>query len=131
MAVATAQRAVHGAERQRTEIEEYQRRTLARAGEASQSDIDADQVRRLYQFERHLAQLAVDKDAAIIDFAKTVDARRLELEEAMKQRRIVERLMENAQETLEEELRKHEYAANDEVATMRAGAALVQERRGQ
>lgn len=128
MALATAWRAVRDAERLRAEIEAHQRRVLAIDGEASQRTVYAERLRRLVQYERHLARLAVDKDADIEDLTKKADGRRSELEDAMKQRRIVERLIENAEEALQEEIAKNERAVNDEIATMRVGRALIGKR---
>ena len=78
----------------RDEIAREQRRTLDSAAAESQGKFDAEEVRRYYQYERHLAQLAVEQDAELARLRSVEEERRLELEDAIKQRRMVERLCE-------------------------------------
>ncbi len=125
----STRRAIRTAEHQRVEIVREQMTMLEEAGKAAEREFDASDVRRYYQYERHLARLAVEKDADLAQLRKVEQDRRAELEEAMKQRRVVERLKERRQRAFLAELNKEEQAFNDEVATNQAAMARIDRRR--
>ena len=58
MALAQMRRAVRVAEQQRSEIVGQQMSALMTAGERTQEDFDAGDVRRSFLYERHLSRLA-------------------------------------------------------------------------
>ncbi len=105
---------------QRDEIARNQKRMLEEAAGATQQEFDASSIHRYYQYERHLARLAVEKDAAIAELRETEEERRADLEEAMKKKRIVERLKERHRDALFADLNKEEQAVLDETAINQA-----------
>ncbi len=119
-ALAAVRRDIGAAKRQRAEIELQQRTMLEQAGRLAREKLDAAAVHGYYQYERHLARLAVEKDAELAELRGLEDTRRGELEDAMRRRRIVERLKERQNKTFWEEVDKEQRKFADEVATNRA-----------
>jgi len=115
--LASTRRDLRVAEHRREEIEREQMQMLEDAGKAAASGVSASDIRRFYQYERHLAYVATRTDARIRELQNEVDKRRLDLDEAMKRRRILERLKERRQAALQAGLLKDEQAMSDEVAT--------------
>ena len=60
----------------------------------AQGAFQAEEVGRYFQYERHLARLAVETDARLLELRALEEKRRAELEEALKSRRMVEKLQE-------------------------------------
>lgn len=125
-ALASARRDASRAEAQREALNEEQRRVLREAGEASRNRVDATKVQSLIHYERHIARLAVDKDAEIRALQEVAEKRRGELEDAMKRRKIVERLSERARLAYHGHVKREEQKLLDETASVRAAL----ERRG-
>lgn len=125
MALAESRRELHHARSQRDGIAAEQRRALEMAGSAAQAQFDASDVRRYYQHERHLAQLAVEKDAEIHALEGTIELRRAALEKALRDKRVVERLRERRLAAHLKEVRRKEQQMLDEIAlnysTLRTG----------
>ena len=117
--LATARRDVRNAEHERRQIVETQARMLHQAGSTATNRFDASEVHRYFIYERHLARVAAEKDAQIIQLRKVEEERRAELEEAMKKKRIVERLKERHRDALHHSFHKEDQALLDEVATNR------------
>ena len=116
-ALAVARRNVYNAEEQRIRLAEEQRITLERAKDLARDEFDASDIRRYYQYERHLAQLAVAKDAEIRSLNTVAESRRAELEDATKRKRIVEKLKERQNAAFAKHVLKQEQRLTDEVAT--------------
>lgn len=120
-ALAQAQRDVRNAMEQREGLEMYQRRMLDRAGELMLGDdVDASAVRQVYQYERHLARLSIERDADIRRLEQVAEGKRQELETALKNRRVVEQLETRAVERYRQFRNDLEQKHNDEIATVRA-----------
>ena len=128
-ALAEAQRSVHRAEAERAEVLAYQQRIVYGAERASKSLENVSSVRQYLLFERHLARRAVDKDSEVAALKNVADDRRQELETSMKERRMVERLLERAHEERARRRAELEQKASDEMASIRA--ALATSRRGE
>lgn len=128
-ALAAARRDVRGVERRLDEIGLEQTRTLMRAGKRASRGFTASDVRRYYQYERYLAHLATQSDAELAELRVQAQERRQELGDAMKRRRILERLKERRQQAFETELNKEMQAMADEVATNYAAIARSERRR--
>ena len=92
------------------------------ASKTANKSFEPDDIRRYYQYERYLARLADDKDSQIVQLTDEAAERRTELEEAMKSRRIIERLNERRLASYMQELYKEEQKFNDEVATNRSAS---------
>ena len=122
-ALAAASRDVRVAEQQRAALAGHQRLMFEEAGARVRDRLDPQEVRMYYQYERHLARLIDEKDAAIIELRGIAEARRAELEEAMKRRRIVEKLKERREHTFMAQARKEEQRLADEAATNHAAVA--------
>lgn len=120
-AFARAQRDVQNAVEQRAGLEVYQRRMLDRAGELMQGEeVDASALRLVYQYERHLGRLVVERDAQIRQLEKVADSKRGDLESALKNRRMVERLETHAVERYRRFRSILEQKQHDEIAGARA-----------
>ncbi len=115
--MAAAQRDVRDAEHQRDAIAREKIHVLENAGTQVMNLFAADDVRRYYQYERHLAFLATKTDARLHQLRQSAEERRAELENAMKRRRTIERLKERRQHDFLAELEKDEQAAIDEAAS--------------
>lgn len=116
-ALAQARRVVQGLEEQRHELDAYQERVRERAADHASEPV-AGKMRTLYLFERHLGWLADKKDLEIEAGVRDAEDRRREFDEAVKQRRTIERLIEKAQEGLREESRRREQRHHDEIASI-------------
>ncbi len=116
-ALASARREVRRAQDERSHLSEEQRNTLLRAQDLIQQEFDASDVRRYYQYERHLSRLAVAKDAEIRQLEGVAEQRRAELELATKRKKIVEKLKENQNAAYAKHVMKLEQRQSDETAT--------------
>ncbi len=119
-ALAESRRDIQSAEAQRGALAEEQRRVLEQAGVAAQHQIDAHKVQSFIHYERHIARLSVDKDAEIHGLRKVEERKRTELEDAMKRRKVVERLSDRVRQTYIEHVRKEEQKQFDETASVRS-----------
>ncbi|NUM53931.1 MAG: flagellar export protein FliJ [Candidatus Hydrogenedentes bacterium] len=119
-ALAAARRDVGRAQAQRDALAEEQQRVLVEAGNAAKRNVDAAKVQAFIHYERHIARLAVDKDAEIYSLKSTAEKRRAELEEAMKRRRVVERLNERERLAYRNHVLKEEQKLLDETASVQA-----------
>ena len=122
--LATAIRAVQSAQEQRARIVEEQQQALSHAQVARGSRFDASEVRRYLQYERHLARLRDDKDATLRALQAEAEIRRGEVETAMKERRMVEKLRARKMTVWLHERRRAEQQAMDEVATAYAARGI-------
>lgn len=125
--VARAERNVSAAVAERDQIEALQKATMVKADDIAKTEVDTSKVDGYLQYERHLARLCVEQDAKIRSFRGVVEEFRVELGEAIKKRRIVERLIERAEAAQRKRAQKLEQQISDELASMR-GAARGQER---
>jgi flagellar FliJ protein len=116
---ATAMRNVENAKRERSELEDYQKQVLERAGNLQREHGNPADLRALYQHERYLAQSITDKEASITQLNQYQQSQREELVAAMKQRRVIEKLMENIQEEEKEIHSKFEQKQMDETNSIR------------
>lgn len=121
-ALAEVRREIRNLEAQRNEIVAQQRETLAEAGRRMAAQLHADEIQTYYQYERHLARQAVELDARIVELRKLEDQRRFELEEALKSRKMVEKLSERELEAVRSAVQKNEQAVLDETATNQAAS---------
>lgn len=126
--LAQARRVVRGLEEQRRELEAYRERVLERAADQAAGPVAA-QMRALYLFERHLGRLADEKDVEIESGMRDAKERRSEFDEAVKQRRIIERLIEKAREGLHEEFRRRSQRHHDEIASIQFARDSLRQRR--
>lgn len=119
-ALAETRREIRSHESQRDALHEEQTRMFSEAGRESQATISAQRVHGYFLYERHLAREAVEQDAIIRELRGVESERRTELEEAMKRKRIIERLKERDLNDRMEEYRKMEQKNADELASGRA-----------
>ena len=124
---ASAQRQVFTAEQQRESLSLERLGLLDEAGRRARNRFDAREVRAFYQHERHLARLIDDADSEIRRLRAIAEERRVELEEAMQRRKMVEKLREHKMNEYLAAIRKDEQKLSDERAT---GAAAVRRARG-
>lgn len=117
LALAEARRRVRVAREQRQALDDEQVWALEEGAAHARGQFDAAEVRRYYQYERFLARLSVAKEAEVLGLEQKAEGRRGELEDAMKRRRIIERLRERRHEAWMAEMNKSEQILLDEVAT--------------
>jgi len=117
--MAEATRELHNAQAFQRELMAYQREILDRA-RTDQGAFDAADVRAVHQFGRYLSDRIVSQDAQIQILRHKVTTTRSELEESMKDRRIVEKIMSNARDVVNQHRLKTEQREHDEVASIRA-----------
>jgi flagellar export protein FliJ len=133
--VAEARREVRTAQDLRASLARNQHQALLDGASRSREEFDAGDVRRYYQYERHLAHLSVAKDAEIQGLQTEVEDRRILLEAALKKRRIIERLQIRRWKAWLAEAHKEEQKQSDEVAnnytarTATTPAEIQEERR--
>lgn len=118
-AMAAARMDVERAIQTKSDLIEQRRAVFDAAGRCARGRFDATEVRQYYQYERQVSRLIDDKDAEIARLTVILDQKREELEAAMKQRRMVEKLRERRLQVYEAEMRKEEQRLSDESATSR------------
>jgi flagellar export protein FliJ len=128
-ALAASHREVLRAEHELAELETRQREILQEAGRKASKRFDAHEMRLYYQYERYLARLADGKSAEVVDLRAQEQKCRGELDDAMKQRRVMEKLIERKRDSYLQEVRKEEQAFADETAANYAALARGAARR--
>ncbi len=113
------------AERQREELMRARRRALHEAGRRASGTFDAGEARRYYQYERHLAERTVAKDAELHALRDRSEVERASLEAAMKERRMVERLIERREALWRRDLDRAEQKLLDETGSTRAARSVT------
>ncbi len=119
-ALAEVRREIERVTLERDELARQQQLALEKAEVRDGSVFRADEVQAYYQYERHLARMAVEKDARIRELGDLAEQRRMELDEALKQRRMVEKLAEREAALRHAATQKKEQANLDEAATNQA-----------
>ncbi|MBN2309307.1 MAG: flagellar FliJ family protein [Candidatus Hydrogenedentes bacterium] len=124
-ALARIRRGIRRNEEERDHIAAAQRSMFDEAGRRSETSFRARDVQRYFDYERHLARLAVEKDAALAELRKREEASRAELEEATKKKRVVELLKERQDGAFMADVMKEEQKFTDEIATIHAAISLT------
>lgn len=119
---------IRSVQKQRQQISEEQVRMFEEASDAVEERLAGPEIHLYFQYERHLARLAVDRDATLRRLHTVEEERRSALEDAMKRRRVVERLQERYAIEAASEFRKTEQKMNDEIAGVRASRRTQGER---
>ena len=128
--LAASRREVRRAQQQRAELMEQRHDVLDTAGRRARENPVARELRAYYQYERRLARLTDEKDAEVVQLGEVAEHKRGELEQAMKQRRIVERLRERRIQAYEAEVRREDQKFSDETATNAAARSRSAVRSG-
>ncbi len=111
------------AQQQRQHLMEEQNAVIQKACEITQGKFDPKEAQQYYSYEEQLANLVVMAKAQISRLRVLEQSKCKELEEAMKQRQVVDRLKERDDKAFADEVRKEEQKLNDEVASIRAAAS--------
>jgi len=82
------------AEERRNQLQAERRRLLEEAADKAKHSFDAQVIGAYYRYERHLSHLADLEDAELARLHAVAESQRVELEQAMKHRRMVEKLKE-------------------------------------
>jgi len=122
--MAESTRELHNAQIFQNELMVNQRQMLERSHRA-EGILDAEDVRASHQYGRYLADRIVEQDAQIQMLKHKVSITRSELEETMKDRRIVEKIMSNALDIVNQHRQKAEQREHDEVASIRSALKRV------
>lgn len=125
--VARGDRNVRAAMAEGSQLAAMQKAIMIKADNLAETEVDTSKVDGYLQYERHLARLSVEQDAKIRTLRGVVNDLRAELTEAVKKRRIIDRLIERADEALLKRTLKSEQQIMDELASIR-GARLYNER---
>ena len=123
--LAGVRREMRAAELQREDFERQQRRAIDSAQAYTGEDFDERLFCRYVGYQRYLARMAVAKDAEIEQLRQQVEGRRLDLENAMCKRRMVDRLIERSERILLKKVKKEEQRLSDEAASTQAALAIV------
>ncbi len=126
--LAQARRVVSSLEEERRELETYQKRMLEEAGRQASEPV-AGRLRALYLFERHLCRLADEKEVEIEARRHDAEERRGEFDEAVTRRRIIERLIEKAEEDIRHSVRRRTQRQHDEIASIQFARESLRQRR--
>ncbi len=126
--MAASTRELNNAHTFQQELIAYQRQMLERSHTAY-GTLNAADARAAHQFGRYLSDRIVSQDAQIQILKHKVAATRSELETTMKDRRIVEKIMNNAIEVLNQHRQKAEQREHDEVASIRAATKILRKRK--
>ncbi len=127
-ALAETQTGIRNAEHRRTELVTLQRTMLSNADALTRAEFDAADVRRYYQYERHLSRCVVDTDAQLAQLSGVAEDRRVELEEAIQKKKAIERLQVRHRAAVADDVRYWEQRTNDEIASGRAYLARRKDR---
>ena len=127
-ALAETQSGIRKAQHRRQELIDLQRRMLTSADELTRAAFDAADIRRYFQYERHLSRSVVDADARIAQLATVAQDRRAELEDATQKKKVIERLRERHRAAIAADDRYWEQRTNDEIAAGRAYLARRKDR---
>jgi len=125
-AVALVRNRILAARRERTSLELTRQSALEQAGSTLQRHFDASDIRKFYQYERHLAGLRDRKDAEIRELLREESAEVALLEKATQARRIAEKLHERRRDTYRKFILKEEGKAMDETANKYAARRIQQ-----
>lgn len=126
--LATARREIAAAERQRADLVQERLSLFDEAGRRARDRFDAREIRAYYQYERYLSRRIDDQDSELRRLEGIAAERRIALEEAMKRRRMVDKLRERKMDVYMHEVRKDEQKLSDEKATGSAAVARAQQR---
>ncbi len=118
--LAATQRDLQAAARERAKLILARRQAMSARTRKRGEVLDASSLRRQQQYERYLARRADEKDAEMRELKTTAESKRVELEHALKQRRMVERLYEQRRDALRTEHAKAEQRLLDDVGQQRA-----------
>ena len=125
-AVAQVRHRIQTARRERTSLELTRQSALEQAGTTLQQHFDASDIRRYYQYERHLAGLRDRKDAEIRALLQEESVEVKLLEKVSQARQIAEKLHERRRKAYRDFLMKEEQKALDETANKYAARRIQQ-----
>lgn len=127
--LAEARREVKTAEALRDSLIEQRHSILETASARARERFDPREVALYYQYERFLSRLRDEKEAEIDQLRGIEEVRRSELEDAMKRRRIIEKLRERKWKAFDVGVLKEEQKLSDETATNAVARIRILERR--
>ncbi|GJM27139.1 MAG: hypothetical protein DHS20C16_35540 [Phycisphaerae bacterium] len=127
-ALAETQTVIQKTEHRRTELVTLQRTMLSDADALMRAEFDAADVRRYFQYERHLSRCVVDTDAQLAQLTGVASDRRVELEAAILKKKVIERLQVRHRAAVADDDRYWEQRTNDEIASGRAYVARRKDR---
>ncbi len=105
--------------RQRRELDERRRAMLKEADIPRGARVDPVRLQAVFQYERHLSRRTDAKDVEIAMHAVVVKSARAELESALAQKRIMEKLIERAERAERAKALRREQRWHDESAVIR------------
>lgn len=124
---ASAVRGVQLAEQAKHTLEERRRAMILEGRVESGGAIDAELLRRVQQYERHLARAIVEQDAVIHERTAVAKTKHSELNESVKLRKMMEALLDGARSEVADKITRQDRIDTDEIASMRAAAKLKPE----
>ena len=128
LALAQARRTVRDLVEQCRELESHQRRILDEAARQA-AEPKASRMQAVYEFERHLSWLTEKKEAEIEEKRRDAEEQRQAFEEAFKKRRIIERLIEKAEEDVRERFKYLTQRSHDEFASIHFARESLSQRK--
>ena len=121
---ANAVRSIRLAEHEKQVMEERRIALFIESEVTEGSVIDIEMKRKVQQYERHLARAIVEQDALIRERTLEANAKRVDMSESVKLRRMMETLLERSRDEVSAEYKRQERLDIDEVASVRAALKL-------
>lgn len=121
---ANAVRGIRLAEHEKQLMENRRIALFVESEVAEGSVIDMEMKRKIQQYERYLARGIVEQDALIHERTLEVNAKRDDMSESVKLRRMMETLLEHSRDEVSAKYKRQERLDVDEVASVRAALKL-------
>lgn len=117
---ANAQRHVQTAESEKSQLEHWQQVLISESTVGAGDRIDAVHQRARQEYERFLAGRIVEQDVVIHELREIAEEKREEMQESVKQRRMMETLADHSRKSVDLEVKRLERLELDETASVRA-----------
>lgn len=117
---AAALRHVQTAQLEKDQLEYWQQKLVMESQVGAGDSIDAVRQRARHSYERYLAGRIVEQDVVIHELQEIAEEKRVDMQESVKQRRMMETLADKSRTTVDREVKRLERLDLDETASVRA-----------
>jgi len=124
--LAQLQRRIQHTSDRAAQIRGIQENVLSQAAQQMRGQFTVRDIQQFYQYEQHMARQALEADADLRRLQHQESAQQMELQEAVKHRKVVEKLKERRDKQMRAFLEKTEQRIADETAVSRAAQARQQ-----
>ena len=116
-----ARKAVDAAVAERERVSEERHRIFERVAESDREKLDVVRLRNMYSYERHLMRVVDENEHVILERREAMSLQQGHLEEAFRERRVAERLVERRDAQEKYSRRRFEQRMQDELTAIRRG----------